>query len=43
MGGVHGRVQLRRRLLAPRRRDVHRLSHAAGGLLAPAGGARRLY
>jgi len=35
MGGVQGRVQLCRRLL-------RRLSLAAGGLLAPAGGARRL-
>jgi len=43
MGGVQGRVQLRRRLVAPGTRAVHRLSPAAGGLLAPAGGARRLY
>ena len=45
MGRVHGRVQLRKRLLAPGRRAVHRLSPAAGtgGLLAPAGGARRLH
>jgi len=41
MGGVQGRVQLRRRLVAPERRAVHRLSPATGGLLAPAGGARR--
>jgi len=43
MGGVQGRVQLRRRLLASGRRAVHRLSPAAGGLLAPAGGDRRLH
>jgi len=42
MDGVQGRVQLRRRLLAPGRCAVHRLSPAAGGLLAPAGGAWRL-
>jgi len=35
MGGVQGRDQLRRRA-------VHRLSPAGGGLLAPAGGAWRL-
>jgi len=43
MGGVQGRVQLRRRLLAPGKRAIHRLSPAAGGLLAAAGGARRLH
>jgi len=43
MGGVQGRVQLHRRLLAPGRCAVHRLSSAAGGLLALAGGARRLH
>jgi len=42
MGGVHWRVQLRRRLLSPGRRAVHRLGPAAGGMLAPAGGAWRL-
>ena len=42
MGGVQGRVQLRGHLVAPERRAVHRLSPAAGGLLAPAGGAWRL-
>jgi len=42
MGGVQGRVQLRRRLLAPGRRAVHRLSPTDGGLLTPAGGAWRL-
>ena len=43
MGGVQRHVQLRRRMLAPGRRAVHRLSPAAGGLLALAGGARRLH
>jgi len=43
MGGVQGRVQLRRRLLAPGRRAVYLLSPVAGGLLAPAGGAWRLH
>jgi len=42
MGGAQGRVQLRRRLLTPRRLAVHRLPPAAGGLLAPAGDAWRL-
>jgi len=37
------RVQLRSRLVAPERRAVHRLPPAAGGLLTPAGGARRLH
>jgi len=36
------RVQLRRRLLAPGRRGVHRLSPASGRLPAPAGASRRL-
>jgi len=41
MGGVQRRVQLRMRQLAPGRRAVvHRLSPAARGLLAPAGGVR---
>jgi len=42
MGGVQGRAQLRKRLVAPGRRAIHRLSPATGGLLAPAGGAWRL-
>ena len=36
------RVQLRRRLSAPGRRGVHRLSPASGRLPAPAGASRRL-
>jgi len=37
MDGVQARVHLRRRLVAPGRRAVHRLYPAAGGLLAPPG------
>jgi len=36
MGGAQGRLQLRRRLVSPKRHAVHRLSPATGGLLAPA-------
>jgi len=43
MGGVQGRVQLRRLLVAAGRRAVYLLSPAAGSLLAPAGGAWRLH
>jgi len=43
MGGVEGRVQLRRRLVATERHAVHRLSPAAAGLLAPANGTWRLH
>jgi len=43
MGGVQGRVQLRRRLLVPGRRAIHRLSPAAGGLqVAPGDYTRQM-